>query len=158
MAEKKEAIFTMLSGMEDQADSSDFITKPLFKKLSCSFYHPSYLDIEAIQNYFGEKIALYFEFLTYHTKKLFWIGCVGIIIFIIDLFMTEYIKSNGLCFEATDCPDQTVAVLTETKIKQGIKLDPHDYALIIFKINRIVLSIITVIWSTYYLDYWKRKQ
>ena len=47
---------------------------------------------------------------------------------------------------------------TEIKIRSEIELDNHDIALIVFKINRIFLAVVTSIWSAYYLSYWKRQQ
>jgi anoctamin-10 len=141
VAEKKAAIFAMLSGMEDMADSADFLTTPLSKKLECRLMNLSRLDIEAIQNYFGEKIALYFYFLSYHTRSMYWIGIFGIIIFIID----RIVISQG--FE-----------LEEGRVFDANNMTSKDWALVIFKLNRLILSLASVLWSTLYLENWKRKQ
>ena len=47
---------------------------------------------------------------------------------------------------------------TEQKIRNDIELDRMDIALIVFKINRIFLAVLTSIWSSYYISFWKRQQ
>lgn len=142
MAEKRGIIFGLLYGMEDMADPSDFIDKPLKDILSFKFYSPSTISVEAIQNYFGEKVALYFSFLMYHTKRLFYIGLFGIVIFVVDQIMLRTIG-----FE-TDVE----------RVFDANNLTSKDIALVIFKMNRVILAIATVIWSSVYLEHWKRKQ
>jgi anoctamin-10 len=142
LAEKRGIIFGMLYGMEDMSESSDFIDKPLEEKLKFHFYNPSQIDVEAIQNYFGEKVALYFSFLVYHTKRLYYIGIFGIIIFVLDIVMMRVVGfevEKGRRFDANN-------------------MTSKDIALVVFKMNRVVLAIATVIWSSVYLEHWKRKQ
>lgn len=141
-AERKGRLFGLLYGMEDMAESSDFINKPLSERLALKIYHPSTIDIEAIQNYFGEKVALYFNFLMYHTKRLYYIGLFGIVIFIVDQCLFNYVGIE-------DDPN---------KVFDANNLTSKDIALIVFKLNRIVLAIATVIWSSVYLENWKRQQ
>ena len=43
---------------------------------------PWYIPDQAIRDYYGEKIAIYFVFLSYYTKNLFLIGIIGLSIFI----------------------------------------------------------------------------
>lgn len=142
VAEKKGKIMGLLTGMVDTASSSDFIEVSLAERLAVKCMSPTEIDIEAIQNYFGEKIALYFEFLKFHTRRLYLIGIFGVIVFIIDNIM-----SNTIGFE-----------IDPTKKFDADNVSRKDVALLIFKINRIVLSIATVIWSSLYLEHWKRKQ
>ena len=50
-----------------------------------------------MQNYFGEKAALYFEYVTFHTRKLFWIGVIGAIVFSVDMIVQYNIEFTGTC-------------------------------------------------------------
>lgn len=142
MAEKKAQIFAMLSGMEDNAEPSDFITKSLSTSTGVNIFSPTELSIEHMQSYFGEKIALYFEFEKYHTQSLLLIGIFGIIVFVIDLvtaFYTGFNTGEDYQFNADS-------------------INSKDWSLIIFKLDRLVLSITTTIWSSLYIEYWRRKQ
>ena len=142
IADKKGKILGLLSGMVDTATSSDFLDTSLADKLSMECFSPSEIDVEAIQNYFGEKIALYFEFLKFHTKRLYFIGIFGVIVFIVD-----YVMLTTIGFETT-----------AGRIFDANNVSQKDIALLVFKMNRIVLAVATVIWSSIYLEHWKRKQ
>ena len=142
VTEKKAKILGLLQGMSDTASPSDFIDQPLTEKLAFNCYDMAEINIESIQNYFGEKVALYFEFLMYHTRRLYYISLFGIVIFVVDQLMTRLIG-----FE----PDHT-------KLFDANSITKHDIALIVFKMNRLALAVATVIWSSIYLEYWKRKQ
>lgn len=148
MAVKREQLFALLSGMEDQADTSDFLKTPLNQSLSCKFYDPATIDIEAVQNYFGEKIALYFEFLMFHTKRLFWIGVFGVLVFILDMILIHVVGLDKQPPNVFKPNDPNYSSLYNTQY----------WALIVYKINRVVLAVATVIWSSFYLEFWKRKQ
>lgn len=148
IAEKKEAIFTMMSGMEDQADASDFLGNPLLQALGCKIYDPVNINIELIQNYFGEKVALYFEYLKFHTRSLKWVSFIGIISFILDLFL---LYDNGIYIDYSNIKTNESPVsedgLTFVQKKR-----------VAFKMNRLILGVVMVIWSTLYLEYWRRRQ
>ena len=148
LRKKKEEIFDLLAGLEDQSDTSDFIKKPLNQVLSYQFYSPTEIDVEAIQNYYGEKIALYFEFLKFHTKKLYLIGIFGILSFVLDIIL---LNAVGLDLNPP-------AKYTPNKAGNVNVYDIHYWALVVYKLNRLVISVVTVIWSSFYLEYWKRKQ
>ena len=150
ITEKKAQINALLEGMADESESSDFIKDPLNRILGFDCCNPTELDIDSIQSYFGGKIALYFEFLGYHTRKLAYIGWFGVAIFIVDIIMTKEIG-----FTPVD-PATTVG-FGATNINLN-SLTTRDIAIIIFKINRIVVCVVTAIWSTHYLEMWKRKQ
>lgn len=143
VAEKKGKIMGLLTGMADTASSSDFTDVPLKEQISLRFFSPSTIDVEAIQNYFGEKIALYFEFLQYHTKSLYFISWLGVIIFIVDNLMIYEIGFD---------------TYEERDFKTSNEITSHDIALMVFKMNRLLLAVATVVWSSFYLEFWKRKQ
>ena len=53
--------------------------------------YKSLLDVGAgkVKNYFGEKIAMYFAFLSFYTKILISLSVVGIALFIVHIFSSE---------------------------------------------------------------------
>lgn len=142
IAENKGKIMGLLTGLADAADSSDFIDISLKKRLELKLFSPTEIDVEAIQNYYGEKIALYFEFLIYHTKSLRRISLFGAAIFTVDMLMVYMIKFEEDPKKKFDRNNITV----------------HDIAIIVFKMNRLAIAVATVVWSSFYLELWKRKQ
>eukprot|EP00177_Eucheuma_denticulatum_P004690 GFKZ01008517.1.p1 GENE.GFKZ01008517.1~~GFKZ01008517.1.p1 ORF type:complete len:696 (-),score=114.22 GFKZ01008517.1:661-2748(-) len=63
--------------------SADAIMKEL--SISSPFYDVD--GISKLQNYFGEKVALYFAFLTFYTKALFTYGFAGLTVTILSQFV-----------------------------------------------------------------------
>lgn len=51
-----------MQSIGDEAEDRDFIDAPLMDKTSSNFFLPQEMNIDPIQNYFGEKIALFFTF------------------------------------------------------------------------------------------------
>jgi hypothetical protein len=88
----------------------------------------------SIRNYFGEKVAFYYEFLSFYTMYLFILGIFGIITYIIQ-------NQDGL----------------ESKSIEFF----HDLG---FTKSRLVIafntlySFIVIIWSSVFLEHWKRRE
>lgn len=73
----------LLSSLVTNDQTTDFILQPLSKILGFNLFKPTRTNINQIENYFGSKIALYFLFLQYFTRKSKVIAIVGIIVHII---------------------------------------------------------------------------
>jgi anoctamin-10 len=67
--------------MADEADATDFDSEPLVDEIafSCSC-KPWTIAISPIRDYFGEKVALYFQFLSFYTKHLSYMAIGAIFI------------------------------------------------------------------------------
>lgn len=107
--------------MADEAEKTDFDTdgSSLIDDISFNWKQPWEINIESLRNYFGEKIAMYFNFLSFYTLYLWPMGILGIIAqIVID-------KSSNLM------------------IQNGMKM---------------AFSFLIIIWSTIFIELWKRKE
>ena len=77
-------ILAFMSSLSDEADDRDFLDDTFSNKTSSNFFLPEELNTDPFQNYFGEKVGLYFLFLKNFTLKLRWISVLGILVFIGD--------------------------------------------------------------------------
>lgn len=121
-SEDYEEMVTIMEGMKDEADEADFIKEPLVTGLALNWCHPTKLNIDHIQNYFGEKIALYFTYVQYYTRGLKLMALMGLILFFLDLYFVDKSQWDNLRY------------------------------------LRLITSLITVVWTTLFLEYWIRKQ
>jgi len=90
--------------------------------------------VERIKNYFGEKICFYYIFLALYTKYLFFLSIIGIIVYIVQ--MTDSYESLNIEFFADKGLQKSNSVIV---------------------INTLY-SFIIIIWSTLFLENWKKKQ
>jgi len=58
----------MYNSLSDEAEPIDFIDKSFQETTKFNIYVPWAIDIASVRSYFGEKIALYFLFLSFYTK------------------------------------------------------------------------------------------
>lgn len=129
-----EKILTFMSSLNDEAEDRDFIDVPFSENTKVPFFSPSELDIDPIQNYFGEKIALYFTYLQNFAASLKAFGIFGVLIFIVDQILLY--KGN-----------------LELVVGEDLNhwMEWYHYV-------RIIFTLFIVIWTTLFLEYWKRKE
>lgn len=74
----------------------DFVEKSTILSRAWKFkiYYPIYIPVNEIRNYYGEKIALYFRFLSYYMHSLIYLTIVGIGLFILSV----YIKNTNIVY------------------------------------------------------------
>ncbi|KAL4509164.1 hypothetical protein ABPG72_018095 [Tetrahymena utriculariae] len=83
LSEVQDRVRKLFLMLDTQADPSDFDTSSVIQDLSIRIFKPWYLQIDSIRDYFGEKIAIYFKFLSSYTFHLSYISFIGVIIEII---------------------------------------------------------------------------
>lgn len=106
--------------MADEAEKTDFDTdgSSLADDIAFNWAKPWEISIESLRNYFGEKIAIYFSFLSFYTLNLMPMAILGIIAQIVINYASLMV-SNGM---------------------------------------KMAFSFLIIIWSTVFIELWKRKQ
>ena len=92
------------------------------------------MPAKKIKRYFGEKVGFYFEFLSFYTASLFFLGIIGVITYIIQY--TDSLQSKSIEF------------FSELGFKKSTLT-------IVFN---SFYSFVVIIWSTIFLETWKRKE
>ena len=87
-----------------------------------------------IKNYIGEKMGMYYEFFQHYTQFLFILGILGIVVFIIE--KTENIESNNI----------------EYYYQLGFEKSK------LVSVFSILFSFSIIIWTTLFIEKWKRQQ
>lgn len=129
-----ESFFMFMRALSDEAEGRDFITESLKDKLSYGCFGQMKIDEGEIQNYFGEKIGLYFLYLKYFTKSLKWMAFIGLLVFILEIvLLTLHNKSENAETELT------------------LSLRAYHYM-------RYFFALLITIWLTMYMEYWKREE
>ncbi|CAD8105641.1 unnamed protein product [Paramecium primaurelia] len=108
----------LFNELKDEAEPTDFDSDSLEKSSAFNFRIPWHVSINSMRDYFGEKIALYFSFLSYFTKQLWYMAIIGII-------------AQGLISASTEQAKSTMIIL---------------------------FSLAIIIWSTFFIEFWKREQ
>ncbi|XP_021119725.1 anoctamin-9 isoform X3 [Heterocephalus glaber] len=114
--------------------------------------------IDAIRDYFGEKVALYFAWLGWYTYMLVPAAVVGLIIFLsgFALFNSSQI-SKEICGAANDtfmCP------IGDSNSYQRL-LDTCTFAKITHLFDNegtVLFAIFMALWATAFLEFWKRRR
>lgn len=104
--------------LADEAENTDFNSDgSCFEKETLfEIRRPWYISIETIRNYFGEKIAIYFSFLSFYTLE---IGPMAFLGLFAQIFLYLDIQSDAI---------------------------------------KLSFSILIIIWSTIFIEMWKRRQ
>jgi hypothetical protein len=92
------------------------------------------MPAKKIKRYFGEKVGFYFEFLSFYTASLFFLGIIGVITYIIQY--TDSLQSKSIeFFSELGFKKSTLTIVFNT-----------------------FYSFVVIIWSTIFLETWKRKE
>lgn len=129
-----QTILDFMSSLSDEAEDRDFLHETFSDKTSSNFFLPETLNTDPFQNYFGEKVGLYFVFLKNFTLKLRWISILGILVFIAD-YICLY-RGN---------------IEVDSGVDESRWIFWYHYL-------RIIFTCIVVIWTTLFLQLWKRDQ
>ena len=73
--------------MQDEAEGADFDSESLQEETAFDFNNPWKLPIDTLRDYFGEKVALYFNFLTFYTYHLSYTSLLGLFV--------QLVQDNG---------------------------------------------------------------
>jgi len=131
---------------EDKQYAKQVVTEILIKKLehiddnvqnlieAFTFSIVGKIPTNKIKNYLGEKLGMYYEFFQLYTYFLVFLGLFGIIVYIIE--RNESIESQNIEFYYQ---------LGFTK----------DITVTFFS---ILYSFLIIIWTTLFIEYWKRKE
>ena len=74
-------LYLLFMDLSDEAESTDFDSDGSYLEIETKFNYkrPWYINIETIRNYFGEKIAIYFSFLSFYTLEMAIMALLGFI-------------------------------------------------------------------------------
>jgi anoctamin-10 len=88
----------------------------------------------SIRNYFGEKVALYFEYLSLYSVYTFILAIIGVIIYILQI--SDSFESRTIEYYYT-------LGFTKSNLRTAVNT---------------VYSFVVIIWSTLFLEHWKRRE
>ena len=96
---REKEIKKFLEIMKENAETSDFLEQRLVDDLRFHWFHPWHISIDALRDYFGEKIAIYFSLQIFYTRFKGILGFIGLIIFIMQQsFLNE---QNVMAYKIT---------------------------------------------------------
>ncbi|EGD81552.1 hypothetical protein PTSG_02268 [Salpingoeca rosetta] len=112
--------------------------------------------LRLVKNYFGEKVAFYFLWLEFYTTWLVAPALLGFVVFFLGFALQanrtdvkEYCASNKtMCAVCSSC-DQFTLQESCNAYKTGYLFDNGA---------TVVFSLIMSVWSTLFLEFWKRTQ
>lgn len=95
----KKELKALFNDLADEAENTDFNSDGscLLVETGFNWREPWSISIESMRNYFGEKIAIYFDYLSFYTLELVPMGFLGLIAQILILYGTM-IQANAIRF------------------------------------------------------------
>lgn len=126
-------IYDYVMGLTSEEEKIDFLQKPVKDILKFRPMEMISFDINPIQGYFGERIALYFLYLRSFTNGLKLIALFGAIVY----------------FSEREVTNRIVATTDEEHKKDLITA---------FHFIKVIYSFGVVIWNTWFIEHWKRQQ
>ena len=129
-----------LNWMSDEAEDRDFIKDSIARQLKFTIRRPvESVKIGTIQNYFGEKIALYFYFIKTFATSCVNLGIIGIISYLLEFFLL-YLMNSEIH-------------------KDRSKIDFMSFPLLrYYHLVKIFNTLLIVFWTTLFLEKWKSKE
>ena len=104
-------------------------------KVGGSLFYSEDINMDPMQNYFGEKIGLYFVYLQNFAIKLKWLGLFGVLMFIADQIMLKL--GNEILYEQESKKEEK---------SYNIYIELYHY-------NRLFFTLILVIWTTLFTEF-----
>lgn len=111
-----------------QGKKKNKVINPLKNILAFKFKTPLTIHHLSVHKYFGASVSLYFSFLQFFVRKVQFIGIVGAIVFFLDSMMIKGGVGNGF------------------------------FSLSGYHGMRIVFSVVIVVWTSSFLEYWIRRE
>ncbi|GAB1605406.1 anoctamin-4-like isoform X1, partial [Argonauta hians] len=117
--------------------------------------------LDAIREYFGEKIGIYFLWLAFYTQMLIPASLVGVVVFIYSLVtMMKDIPSSDIC-NPNGAGNLTMCPLCD-ELCEYWKLSTVCYyartSYLIDNPSTVFFAAFMSIWSMFFIEFWKRQQ
>ncbi|XP_069698819.1 anoctamin-4-like [Periplaneta americana] len=148
--------------IEDNVDGERTARRKLFVEwadLMSTFYKMQ--PIHLVKEYFGEEVALYFDWLGHYTKMLVIASVLGILVFLyglISLRSEDMIPSKEICVSnLTLCP----SCWNTTECKFIPLRDSCVYSQLSYLFDNpstVVFAAAMSFWGTVFIELWKREQ
>jgi len=117
--------------------------------------------MDPIRRYFGEKIAMYFAWLGYYTTMLLLASCFGLIAFLFGLITMGTNKdADDLCGSGPNAND-IMCPTCDKPCKFWVLSDACTNVRLTYLFDNdltVVYAVLMALWSTMFLEFWKRKQ
>ncbi|CAD8114697.1 unnamed protein product [Paramecium sonneborni] len=78
-AQGEKKLDEVLVQLKAHAESTDYDCKSVKEDSAFNYRAPWHVPIQTYRDYFGEKVAIYFLFLTFYTKQLWYLSVVGVV-------------------------------------------------------------------------------
>ena len=121
-----------------------------------------YQPYEAIKDYFGHEIGLYFSWLGFYTAMLVPLAIIGLLVFIYGIASAgSHIPVRDLCNEENRGRWYMCPLCDKQCSYWNLAPDTCMYAVITHFFDNdgtVILAFVASIWATLFLEFWKRRQ